>query len=95
MAKLVINNTDKSGFMRYVWNDYFVNGTCTHKDQYERLSSIVAVDIIKVGGNECVEIMNQQDFPIFLTFEESNQFYQVDTVNGVAPESIIDLRTIS
>lgn len=92
MANLKINNTVKTNWINYQWNDYFTNNTCTHKDQFERKESIVAVDIIKVGGDECIEIMNSQDFPIFLTDQASTRFYQVDEVNGVAPTSLTDLR---
>lgn len=92
MAKLTINNTDKANWLHYVWNDYYTDGLCTHKDQYERVDSITAVDIIKVGGVECVEIMNQQDFNVFLTHTTTSQFYQVDSVNGATPSSLTDLR---
>lgn len=92
MANLTIDNTTKTNWIYYVWNDYYTNGTCTHKEQFERMESITAVDIIKIGGNECVEIMNQQDFNVFLTHTSSNQFFQVDTINGVAPTSLTDLR---
>ena len=92
MANVTINNTSKSNWINYVWNDYFTNNTCTHKETFERIESIVAVDIIKVGGNECIEVMNQQDYPILLTNGTSSKFFQVDSVNGVAPSSLTDLR---
>lgn len=92
MANLVINNTSKADWVTYIWNDYYTNGTCSHKEQYERETAISAVDIIKIGGNECVEIMNEQDFSIFLTHTASNQFFVVDSINGVAPVSLTDLR---
>ena len=93
MANVVITDTDKTGWIKIEYNAYYPT-SCTHKTLTERKESITAVDIIAVGGEECVEVMGGQDFSEFYTHDNtSNRFFIVDTINGVAPTSISDLRT--
>ena len=92
MAKVIIDNTIKAGWLRFTYNDYFP-ATIDHKDQFQRGTNITAVDIIDVGGEECVEIMTSQSFPMYFTDDAlSSYFMKVDTVNGAAPTSLTDLR---
>lgn len=91
MANVVITDTSKTGWIKIVYNDY--NSSLTdHKEQYQLKSDITAVDIITVGANDVVEIMNSNSIRNYYTNIASDNFFTVDSVNGVAPTSITDLR---
>ena len=57
MANVVITDTDKAGWVKFVYNDYYHSRT-DHKEQFQRKTDVSAVD----------------------------------SINGVAPTSLTDLR---
>ena len=92
MANVVITDTDKTGWLKIAYNDYYSANT-DHKEQFQLKSDMTAVDIVLVGTSEVVEIMNSNSIRNYYTNVASDNFFTVDTVNGVAPTSVSDLRT--
>lgn len=91
MANVVITDTDKAEWIKMSYNDYYPSQV-DHKEQFQRKSDISAVDIILLGDSEAVEIMDSNSVRNYYSNELSSSFFTVDSVNGVAPESITDLR---
>lgn len=91
MANVVITDTTKAGWVKIVYNDYYPLST-DHAEQYRLKSDITAIDIIQVGTSEVVAIMNSNSIRNYYTNMASTQFFTVDSVNGVAPSSVSDLR---
>lgn len=91
MANVVITDTTKTGWIKIVYNDYYPNSS-DHKEQFQLKTDISAVDIVVVGSSEVVEIMNSNSIRNYYTNVASTNFFTVDTVNGVAPSSVSDLR---
>jgi len=94
MANITINNTDKAGYIRLELNDYFngVNGDWEH---YIPISGgITRVCSGMADGNSYVELhVNGKPHAFFLT--DSGVYDNikiVDSVNGVAPTSLDDLK---
>jgi hypothetical protein len=93
MANIVITDTGKTGWIKIEYNAYY-SSNVNHKLENVRKECISAIDIISVGGVECVEVMGVQEFSQYFTHDAaSQQFYIVDSVNGVAPTSVDDLKT--
>lgn len=92
MANVTIDNTTKSGRLRIQYNDLYPSRV-DHSVQFQINETISAVDILDFAGAECVEVMNNQSFANMFTNDAlSERFFPVDTVNGVAPASLSDLR---
>jgi hypothetical protein len=91
MANVVITDTDKVGFIKFVYNDYYPTVT-DHKVQFQRKENISAIDIIDCGGTEVLEIMDDNTIRHYFIHSASDHFFTVDSVNGVAPTSLTDLR---
>jgi hypothetical protein len=92
MANVVITDTDKAGWIKIAYNDYYPTSV-DHSVQFQRKTDISAVDLVKYGNEECMEVMNSNSFPQYFTNDLLDVgFFIVDSINGVAPTSLTDLR---
>jgi hypothetical protein len=93
MAKVVINNTDFTGFLSIYLNDYY-NSDNTDKEHHARISNGVGgICIGDVNGVLAVELhLNHEVESFHFSYIEGDNIMQVDSINGVAPTSINDLR---
>jgi len=93
MANITINNTDKSGWLHLMLNAYYdgVNGDFEH---YSPLAHILEIYIGKIDGVDYVRLhMSNESEAFYLTNTGTNLNIKiVDTVNGVAPTSFVDLK---
>jgi hypothetical protein len=95
MANITINNTDKAGWLRLQINDYYdgLNGDAEH---YVPASSAGILRICR-GAIDTVEFVEMhivdKKQPFFFTNGAGNDNIRtVDTINGVVPTSLDDLK---
>jgi hypothetical protein len=95
MANITINNTDKAGWLRIQLNDYY-NGTNGDAEHYIPASGAGILRICRgtIDGVEFVEMhIVDKKQPLFFTDGAGNDNIKtVDTVNGVAPSDLDDLK---
>jgi hypothetical protein len=89
MANLIIDNTTKSGWITFVYNE-------TSEDLITSqfpTDNIDGVDLEIVNSSTVVELyISHFKKPLFLCVSETGSAIIVDTVNGVVPTSIDDLK---
>lgn len=93
MANVTINNTAKSGFLTINFGSYYPS-VSKHKEIYSRISDdFGGVHTIEQDGFEGIELhLKTSDTSIFLHYTSTTNYKIVDSVNGVAPTSLTDLR---
>ena len=86
-----ITDTDKAGFIKFVYNSYFPDSTKI-KEQYKRKTDITSINLIKYGNTECLEMIYETNKSSYFINTVSDNFFTVDSVNGIAPTSLNDLK---
>jgi hypothetical protein len=92
MANITIDNTSVEG-----WFNLYLNALATPGEDYEHhcpLVEVSGVDLAEFNGHYGIELhITHEDKPFYLSYAAStDNFLQVDSVNGVAPTSLDDLR---
>jgi hypothetical protein len=88
---VVITDTSKLGFIKFENNNYFPDYTKI-KEQFKKKADITSVNIIKYGATDCIEIIYEMNKSSYFIHTQSDNFFTVDSVNGIAPTSLEDLR---
>ncbi len=94
MANITINNTDKSGWLHISLGAYY-NGTNGDSEHYTPIDGgIGGICVGKMDGVDYLELhIEHEKEAFYLTNGAGNDNIKtVDTVNGVPPSSITDLK---
>lgn len=93
MANVTINNTDKADWLHIILNDYY-NGANGDSEHYTPIHDVGGLCIGKIDGVDYIELhIRHEDTSFYLTNAGvSPNIMIVDSINGVAPTSLNDLR---
>ena len=92
MANLAINDTDKGGWIVIYMNDYYPTSTM-HAEHWIAKENLRGLDLITTNGEDGCELyVSHEPNPVLISFDVTDSFFKVDTVNGVAATSNDDLR---
>jgi hypothetical protein len=94
MANVTIDNTSKSGFLKLSLGDYYSGENGEELEHWIRISDdFIGLCIKNIEGSLAVELHISHEDNIFcFNYIASSGTLVVDTVNGVAPTSLNDLR---
>jgi hypothetical protein len=94
MANVTIDNTSKTGFLKINLGDYYSTTEGSEREHWVRISDdFTGLCLKDVNGTLVVELhIGHEDNSFYFNYTASTDAMIVDTVNGVAPTTLNDLR---